>query len=241
MRFKGGVQLTRRRPRHAPVRPPPSSAVSPSWHALAASVEPIWRAGWAQTPWGEEGGPQTRTATRHPGSVLGEKAISVWSGKRMVEPFRAGKVAGRWGGGMSITVGNHDASSRAVQSQGFAGVATARCERCGAEFDPGWLRPGRNRLYCDACPYEVRRRMPAIERRACEVCGKVYQPARTGQRWCSKGCKNRRPRARMKAKPCQWCGELFEPSPSYGLRFCGRRCAAQSRAAAGRLAVGGVG
>ena len=60
----------------------------------------------------------------------------------------------------------------------------------------------------------------------CEVCGKLYEPKRKDQKYCSKQCKDKRrnkPKGLVYIKTCKHCGETFA-AKHHNEAYCSDEC-----------------
>jgi len=120
------------------------------------------------------------------------------------------------------------------------------CQEC-RRYSPAYLERRRRAA--------SRQPLPEPKQVACPICGKTFQQSRGGQKYCSLGCRNRRPRplshyseatrerrrqvdrerdkrrprlhGRAVNKTCEGCGEPFRGRPSEQQRYCSRQCAAR--------------
>ncbi len=96
------------------------------------------------------------------------------------------------------------------------------CQNCGITFNG----TGTHRKYCSL---QCRAESARMSRPACQHCGKTVKRARG--KFCSTECQyaavRGTPRTRF-PKPCELCGQTFQPTNLSGKRFCSKACSAKA-------------
>ena len=100
------------------------------------------------------------------------------------------------------------------------------CKNCGDKYHSGSAHP---RRFCSSkCIEAARSTKFGSGKRHCEFCGKVYQPSRRVQRYCSKACCNaahHERAARSRSRTCVRPLRAHFDSKRANARFCRRACA----------------
>ena len=117
-------------------------------------------------------------------------------------------------------VGHHVYCSRQCSVAAHrASYGESDCAVCGGRFQK--IRG--NHIYCGTECRKKALRLPALEPRLCESCGKSYAPRTRAQRLCSRGCRSPH-RARQ---PCAHCGKPFTPINRQH-KHCSTECRAEA-------------
>lgn len=97
------------------------------------------------------------------------------------------------------------------------------CGNCGKEFVAPKTR--QNQKYC--C-YECSRQAKCVLKpKQCPICGKMFQPRVSRDKYCSKSCSDESKRNKFKHSyitTCVECGKSFRTSYSENKKFCCRKC-----------------
>lgn len=118
------------------------------------------------------------------------------------------------------------------------------CAACGCEVSTADLardasKASGHRNICRPCDSKRRasRAGPPRDHKACDTCGADYEPMRRDQRYCSRSCKDRRPRtADGRWVVCARCNKTFQKLDRdiarYLKHYCCKRCAVAAHSVA---------